>query len=119
MKLLIVDDEELVRRSLRRAAESRGHQVIEADNGETGLKIWRADAPDLVLLDVLMPGLTGPQVLKELGSSHSAKVILISAYTGDYGIDRAKDLGADLFIPKPFHNIFDVIETAERLLSNP
>jgi DNA-binding response OmpR family regulator len=115
MKLMIIDDEQLVRRSLRLAAESRGHEVSEADNGESGLKLWRTEKPDLVLLDVLMPGLTGPQVLKELGS-HEAKVILISAYTGEYDVDKAKNLGADLFIPKPFHNIFDVIIAAEQLL---
>lgn len=116
MRLLIIDDEDLVRRSLRRAAESRGHEVSEADNGETGLKMWRTEDPDLVLLDVLMPRLTGPQVLKEVGTPRTAKVILMSAYTGEYGMDKAKDLGADLFIPKPFHNIFEVIETAEKLL---
>ncbi len=116
MNILIVDDEDLVRRSLRRAAESRGHTVSEADNGEAGLKLWRAQKPDLVFLDVLMPRLTGPQVLKELGMPRTAKVILISAYTGEYDVDKAKNLGADLFIPKPFHNIFDVIVAAEKLL---
>lgn len=117
MKLLVIDDEALVRRSLRRVAETRRHTVVEADNGETGLKLWRAEQPDLVFLDVLMPGLTGPQVLKEIGQPRSAKVILISAYTGEYDMDKAKDLGADLFIPKPFHNIFEVVEIAEKLLA--
>jgi two-component system, response regulator PdtaR len=116
MRLLIIDDEDLVRRSLRRAAESRGHIVSEANNGESGLSLWRAEDPDLVLLDVLMPRLTGPQVLRELGVPRKAKVILISAYTGEYDLDKAKNLGADLFIPKPFHNIFDVIVTAEQLI---
>lgn len=115
--MLIIDDEALVRRSLRRASEGKQHTVIEADNGETGLKLWRNEKPDLVFLDVLMPGLTGPQVLKEIGTAHSAKVILISAYTGEYDVDKAKNLGADLFIPKPFHNIFDVVETAEKLFA--
>lgn len=115
MKILIVDDEPLVRRSIMRAATSRGHQVIEAPDGESGLKMWRSESPDLVFLDVLMPGLTGPQVLNEMGPAFEAKVILISAYTGEYNVDAAKNLGADLFIPKPFHNIFEIIETAEKL----
>ncbi len=117
MKILIVDDEPLIRRSLQRVAESRNHLVIEAADGEIGLKLWRQEKPDLVFLDVLMPGLTGPQVLKEVQPS-SAKVILISAYTGEYNVDTAKNLGADLFIPKPFHNIFEVIEKAEELFQS-
>lgn len=117
MKILVVDDEPLVRRSLARVAGSRAHTVLEAADGEEGLKIWRSENPDLVFLDVLMPGLTGPQVLKEIQPS-SAKVILISAYTGEYNVDTAKNLGADLFIPKPFQDIFKVIEIAERLFAD-
>ena len=114
MKILVIDDEPLVRRSLMRVAQVKGHPIIEAADGETGLKLWRQEKPDLVFLDVLMPGLTGPQVLKEI-QPHSSKVILISAYTGEYNLTTAKNLGADLFIPKPFQDIFEVMETAEKL----
>lgn len=114
--ILIIDDESLVRRSLRRAAEAGGHKVIEAENGVAGLELWSAKDPDIVFLDVLMPGLTGPQVLKEIKSTNKAKVVLISAYTGEYNIEVAKELGADLFIPKPFDDIFDVIKKAEGLI---
>ncbi len=116
MKILIIDDENLVRRSLRRAAEIKGHQVLEAENGEAGLELWRSQRPDLVFLDVLMPGLTGPQVLEELDDRQGAKVVLMSAYTGDTGESPVPKLGVDLFIPKPFANIFEVVEHAERLL---
>jgi two-component system chemotaxis response regulator CheY len=118
MKVLIVDDEMLVRRSLRRVLESRGHQVLEAADGRQGLEVWRETRPELVILDVLMPGLTGPQVLAEMGQASKAKVVLISAYTGEYDLKKAKEMGADLFISKPFQNIFEVADRAESLLTS-
>jgi CheY-like chemotaxis protein len=116
MKVLIIDDEPLVRRSLSRALKSRGHEVLEAEDGNQGLQSWRQQKPELVFLDVLMPGMTGPQVLHEIGSEHSGKVILISAFSGEHNMQTAVQMGADLFIPKPFENIFDVVSQAEGLL---
>lgn len=115
MKILIVDDEPLVRRALRRVAEMRGHQVVEAEDGSQGLEVWRKTNPDLIFLDVLMPGLSGPQVMKEIGVDHGAKVVLISAYSGEYNLETAKSIGADMFVPKPFEDIFSIVETAEKL----
>lgn len=117
MKVLVVDDEPLVRLSIKRASEARGHQVIVASDGMEGVDLWRKHQPELVFLDVLMPGLSGPQVLKEMGGSHLAKTVLISAYTGEYDLKRAQSIGADLFIPKPFEDIFEVIEAGERLVN--
>lgn len=110
MKFLVVDDESLIRRSLRRALEVKGHLVYEASDGRSGLKIWKDIQPDVVILDVLMPGLTGPQVLAEIDKPLKSKVVLISAYTGEYNLEKAQDLGADMFFPKPFNNIFEVVD---------
>ena len=117
MKVLIVDDEALVRRSLSRAFLSQGHQVAEAADGTKGLEMWRSLAPDLVFLDVLMPGLSSPEVIREMGSDRVGKVILMSAFAGEHNIETAQQIGADLFIPKPFDDIFDVLKMAEELLS--
>lgn len=116
MKVLIVDDEVLVRRSLVRAFRAKGYEVIEAENGLTGLEAWNQENPDLVFLDVLMPGLTGPEVLKEK-KNFSAKVILMSAFTGEHNMETAHQLGATLFIPKPFEDIFKIVELAEEVLA--
>ena len=116
MKILIVDDESLVRRSLRRAAESRHHQVEEAADGKEGLEKWAQFKPDLVFLDVLMPVLTGPEVLKQIQGQTTSKVVLISAFSGEYDLKTAQNMGADLFVPKPFENIFSIIEMAEKLV---
>src|SRR6185312_12308618 len=101
MNVLIVDDEALICRSLMRAFESRGHMVRTAADGAQGLTIWREWPPDVALVDVLMPGLTGPQLLQKIGPVPSTQVILMSAYTADFDLNKAKDLGADLFLAKP------------------
>lgn len=118
MKALIVDDEALIRTSLKRVFEMREHEVIVAENGQQGLELWQKHNPELVILDMLMPGLTGAQVLKNIGIGSKSKVILISAYTGEYDIKKAEELGATLFISKPFQNIFDVVDRAEKLVKN-
>ncbi len=117
MKVLIVDDEVLVRRSLGRALKGKGFEVMEAVDGTEGLQAWKTWQPDLVFLDVLMPGLTGPEVLKEVGSDSKAKVILMSAFSGEHNMQTAQQMGADLFVPKPFEDIFAIVQMAEDLLS--
>lgn len=114
MKVLIIDDEPLVRRSLVRALQARGHQCLEASDGLEGLSLWQQDEPDVIFLDVLMPGLNGPQVLEKKGT-FKGKVILMSAYSGEHNLETALQLGASLFLPKPFEDIFEVVHLAEDL----
>lgn len=116
MKILIVDDEILVRISLKRVFESQGDTVFLAEDGVQGLELWRTEKPDLVFLDVIMPKLTGPEVLTEMGKGKTGKVILISAYAGEQNQDTARQMGADLFMEKPFENIFDVVAMAKGLV---
>lgn len=115
MKVLIIDDESLVRKSIRRALEMRGHQVNEAEDGKSGLKLWKETSPDLVLLDVLMPELSGFEVIQQRPDQNRSKVVMISAFTGTEPSGDPSHFGADLFIAKPFHDIFAVIEQIEKL----
>ena len=115
MKILIVDDESLVRIALSRACKLKGHIVEEASGGLEGIEKWKAMRPDLVFLDVLMPDMNGPNVIEAVGSSKDTKIVLMSAYTGSYDLNKAQSVGADLFIPKPFDDIFETIKTAERI----
>lgn len=115
MKILIIDDESLVRKSIRRALEMRGHQVTEAVDGKSGLQTWKEVDPDLVLLDVLMPELSGFEVIQQRPDQNRSKVIMISAFTGADSSEDPKHYGADLFIAKPFQDIFAVVEQIEVL----
>lgn len=113
-RILIVDDEPLVRRSLSRVL-SKSFDVSEAVDGPTGLEKWRQERPNLIFLDILMPGLTGIQVLEEIEPEirSSCKVILMSAYSGPADPVRSS---ADYFMAKPIEDIFTVPKKVEELL---
>lgn len=117
MIVLIIDDEPLVRRALARVAQINHHQVLEAVDGKQGQSLWLQHRPDLIFLDVLMPGMSGPQLLQLMGPNRQGKVVLMSAYSGEYNLETAKSIGADMFVPKPFDDIFLVFATAESLIS--
>jgi CheY-like chemotaxis protein len=117
MKVLIVDDEPLVRRSLEKVFKKMNHEVHLADDGLSGVEQWKSLQPDGVVIDVLMPGLSGPEVIAEVQPPKTTAVILISAYSGDYDPDSVKQLGADLFIEKPFESIGEIVTNLERVWS--
>ncbi len=101
-KILIVDDERLVRWSLRQKCEEWGYHVIEAESGEPGLKLAQRESPDLVLLDVRMPDLTGIEVLDQLKKSGDVRaVIMITADPQLDDVKAALKLGAYDFVGKP------------------
>ena len=115
LKILIVDDEFLIRKALTLSAEKREHRVKSAENGTKGLKIWLEFKPDLVFLDVLMPDMDGFIVLNQVPENLKTKVILISAHD-DLSQKEIEKAGADLFIKKPFPDVFQLIEQAEKLI---
>ncbi len=101
-KILIVDDERLVRWSLRQKCEEWGYHVIEAESGEPGIKLAQRDSPDLILLDVRMPDLTGLEVLDQLKKGGDCPaVIMITADPQLDDVKAALKLGAYDFIGKP------------------
>jgi two-component system, NtrC family, response regulator AtoC len=99
---MIVDDERLVRWSLRQKCEEWGYHVIEADAGEPALKLAQHESPDLVLLDVRMPDLSGIEVLDQLKKRGDARaVIMITADPQLDDVKAALKLGAYDFVGKP------------------
>ena len=101
-KVLIVDDERLVRWSLRQKCEEWGYHVLEADSGDSALAQARHESPDLVLLDVRLPDVSGLHVLEELKKSQDARaVIMITADPQLDDIKMALKLGAYDFVGKP------------------
>jgi DNA-binding NtrC family response regulator len=112
-KIMIVDDERLVRWSLRQKCEEWGYLVIEADAGETALRLAQRESPDLVLLDVRLPGLTGIEVLEQLKKNGDGRAIIM--ITADPQLDDVKaalKLGAYDFVGKPID--FDELHVAIR-----
>ena len=87
-KILIVDDERLVRWSLRQKCEEWGYQVLEAAAGDPGLRLAQHESPDLVLLDVRMPDLSGIQVLEQIKKAPEAPPVIM--ITADPQLDDVK-----------------------------
>lgn len=113
-KVLIADDEAEIRQLLRLYLEKDGYQVIEADNGKKAVMICEQEKIDLVLLDIMMPGLNGYQVIQKIRVSNNIPVIMISAKSLDQDKILGLDLGADDYITKPFNPL----EAMARINSN-
>jgi len=114
-KILVVDDERLVRWSLRQKCEEWGYHVLEADAGEPALKLAQNESPDLVLLDVRLPDLSGLEVLEQLRRNGDARaVIMITADPQLDDVKAALKLGAYDFVGKPldFDELHVVIRNA-------
>ena len=108
-KILIVDDERLVRWSLRQKCEEWGYHVVEAENGAAGLRMAHNEVPDLVLLDVRLGDMNGVDVLQQLKASGDVRAaIMITADPKVDDVKRAVTLGAYDFIEKPLD--FDKLE---------
>ena len=104
--ILLIDDEDLMRKALRQLLVALGHEVFEAADGRAGLAMFDSRRFELVITDIVMPEMEGLQVLLELRKRHrGVKVIAMSGggqmQIGDY-LHTAKLFGADALLPKPF-----------------
>lgn len=114
-KVLIVDDSGLTRRSLRQILETAGYEVAEADNGLEALERYFLDKPDVVLLDLVMHGMYGLEVLQKIRElDPQARIVVVSADIQTSSQDLAGEAGARAFINKPFDRaeILSALDTA-------
>jgi DNA-binding response OmpR family regulator len=105
-KIVIVDDEEAMVQLLTVELESEGYEIRPAFNGTTGLKLIREERPDLVILDVMMPDLSGYDIIKLLKDDPALKnipIIMLTAKSLDDDIQKGIDFGAHDYVTKPFH----------------
>ncbi len=101
-KLLVIDDDESIRKVLTVTLRDGGYEVLAAEDGEEGLKIFAEEQPDIILCDLRMPGKDGISVLKEIKARDPDKeVIVISAYADMDLAIKALQLKASDFITKP------------------
>lgn len=101
-RVLLIEDEQPIRRFLRAALGNEGYDVVEANNGEDGLRLAASHPPDLVLLDLGLPDIDGQQVLRRLREWLTAPVIILSARDQEQQKIAALDHGADDYVTKPF-----------------
>ncbi len=101
-RILVVDDEPRIRDLLRLVLESRGFDVSEAEDGAAALKEFAAALTDLVVLDVMMPGMDGFECCRQLRSAFDCPIIMLTAKGEDYDVVQGFECGADDYIVKPF-----------------
>jgi DNA-binding response OmpR family regulator len=104
-KILVCDDDPNIRNIIDFGLQAEGFQVLDAADGAEALELARGEAPDLVILDVMMPGSDGVEVcaaLKQDEATRHLPVLLLTARTGKQDRDRGLAAGADDYITKPF-----------------
>jgi CheY-like chemotaxis protein len=104
--ILIIDDDDAIRRTLTRLLERMGHQVVAAEHGEAGLTLWRERGADLVITDICMPGINGLEVIIQFRAfSPDLAILAMSGGAESLGLDllgTAAQAGAIRVLPKPF-----------------
>lgn len=103
MKILIAEDDPLTLDALAACVESDGFTALRAADGRHALDLWRSDQPDLLCLDIMMPGVDGYEVCRRVrGSDRHIPILFLSAKNQEIDVVVGLDLGADDFIRKPF-----------------
>ena len=100
--IMVVDDDLEMLRLVERTLELEGHDVIVAADGASALMLFRDREPDLVILDIMMPGPDGFQVLDSIRQCSDVPVVMLTAKCGVDSLDKALALGADDYVRKPF-----------------
>jgi CheY-like chemotaxis protein len=116
--ILIVEDHPTMREAMRMVLEHEGFRIREAADGSSALALAREDPPDLVFLDLNIPGASGAEVLRELKAdprTSGVRVVIVTA-SGDEGRDQVLALGADEYFTKPFSPLA-LLRTVERVMT--
>ncbi len=101
--IMVVDDDEAILRLLTRTLEPEGYRVVPVADGQSALALMEECQPDLLILDIMMPGLNGLQVLSRLRQRSDVPVIMLTAKQEDTVVQAALIAGADDYVKKPFH----------------
>jgi len=113
IRLLIIDDDIATCNFLKAFFCQTGYEVFTANDGDQAVVLVRDEKPDVILLDVLMPGLSGIEVLQKIKkASNGAKIIMMSAVDAEVVVELAMKYGADGYIVKPFS-----LEALEKAIS--
>jgi DNA-binding response OmpR family regulator len=101
-KILSIDDEPMIVESVSYNLKQEGYETLAAQDGETGLELALAEAPDLILLDLMLPGLNGMEVCRRIRKTSEIPIIMLTAKEGEIDRILGLELGADDYVVKPF-----------------
>ena len=102
LKILLVDDDPNIRQLVNLYLEKEGFEVAMADRGDEALKLFRESPPNLILLDVMLPGMDGWQVCREVRKTSNIPIIMLTAKDETFDKVLGLELGADDYVVKPF-----------------
>ena len=120
-KIVLAEDEPQIARLVEFKLKKEGYQVTWKENGEEALEAIKADRPDLILLDVMMPVMDGYEVLRRVKKDENLKsipVIMLTARAQERDVVKGIDLGAEDHITKPFHPA-ELLARVKRILGKP
>ena len=118
-KILVIDDEQGIRNLLDTLLSRKGYDVVLAESGSKGLELFRRERPDVIVLDLIMPEMTGLAVLRQIRSLDSKKPVIVLTGAGTAEAEQqVRALGVTEYVEKEFslHRLGDALN---RLLSNP
>ena len=120
-KIVLAEDEPQIARLIEFKLKKEGYDVTWRENGEEALKAIKADKPDLILLDIMMPVMDGYEVLRRLKEDENLTdipVIMLTARAQEKDVVKGIDLGAEDYITKPFHPA-ELLARVKRILGKP
>ena len=117
IKFLVVDDEIGVSGQLKEFLEERGYNAVAATSGNEALRLVKKEKPNIIVLDIVMEGITGIDVLREIKKSYpKIRVIMLTALEDDITRNKCKYLGCSAYITKPY-NFDDILKAAHKLIN--
>ncbi len=101
-RILVVEDDERIRASVRMVLEEEGHSVLEAASGEEGLEVAQRVSADIALVDIMLPGMDGFELCRRLRSSGDLPILMLTARADSHDVVAGLEAGADDYVTKPF-----------------
>ena len=114
-RLLIVEDDDRIRASLRLALRDEGYAVVDAPDADSALERFREEEPDLILLDVLLPGMDGLELCRTIRRTSAVPVVMLTARDDSHDVVAGLEAGADDYVTKPY-NVKEVAARIRALL---
>lgn len=114
-RLLIVEDDDRIRASLRLALRDEGYAVVDSPDADSALERFREEEPDLILLDVLLPGMDGLELCRTIRRTSAVPVVMLTARDDSHDVVAGLEAGADDYVTKPY-NVKEVAARIRALL---
>jgi CheY-like chemotaxis protein len=115
-KIMVIDDSIVIRKMIEIALEEENYHLINASSGKEGMDSFEKDQPDLVILDMMLPDMSGIDLLKKIKEKSDTPIIMLSGKDSPQLVENAKEVGVNDFLPKPFKDE-ELVEKVKNLIN--